>query len=53
MHSWKSGGLISTVQEEKKIKTLLLLVLSLLVSLSRERQAIQPQERGDQRVAMQ
>ena len=66
MHSWQSGGLILTVQEERKIKTPLSLVLSLVslsllvspsvsslsVSLLRERRgAMQLQDRDDKRGA--
>ena len=48
------GGLILTVQEERKIEMLLLSVLSLSLSASRERQAaMQPKERGNMRGATQ
>ena len=53
------GGLILTVQEERKIETLLLSMSSLVllvssVSLLRERRAaMQPRERGNKRGAMQ
>ena len=48
----RGGGVILTVQEERKIETLFLSVLLLSVSSSRERQAaMQPKERGDKRGA--